>query len=69
MLIGPNISSGVENRDMRYSKDAAPLKASFNRRATIDFATPGGPNNNMLSPARAAKSARAVSVFFSYMPC
>ena len=65
MLTGPNISSGVENLDIKYSNDVAPPKAFFSRRATIDFATPGGPSNKMLSPANAANSARAISVFFS----
>ena len=65
MLTGPKISSGVENRDIRYSNDRAPLKAHFSRLATIDLATPGGPSRIMLSPASAAHRASAISLSFS----
>ena len=65
---GPKISSGVENRDIRYSKLLAFLNAAFSLLATIDFATPGGPSMMMLSPATAASSDRATSVSFSYIP-
>ena len=65
---GPKISSGVEKRDIRYSKLLALLKAAFSRLATIDFAIPGGPRMIMLSPAMAANSANAISVSFSYIP-
>ena len=68
MLTGPKISSGVLKRDIRYSKDRASLNADFNRRATIDLATPGGPRRMMLSPASAASKAIASSVSFSYIP-
>lgn len=47
---GPNISSGVLKRDIRYSNATPSLKASFRRRATKLFAVPGGPSRNMLSP-------------------
>lgn len=67
MLTGPKISSGVENRDMRYSKERALAKASFSLLAIIDFATPGGPSSKMLSPERAASSARLISVCLSYI--
>ena len=65
ILTGPNISSGVEKRDIRYSKASALTKASFNRRATMDLATPGGPRSRMLSPARAASKDKLISVSFS----
>lgn len=65
MLTGPNISSGVENRDMRYSNDRAPEKAEVSRCATIDLAIPGGPNKIILSPAIAASNAILISVSFS----
>ena len=65
MLTGPNISSGVEKRDMRYSKAEALAKASLSRRAIIDLATPGGPSSRMLSPANEASRARAISFSFS----
>ena len=68
ILTGPNISSGVEKRDIRYSNDFASLNADFNRLATIDFATPGGPSRMMLSPASAARRDKANSVSFSYIP-
>src|SRR5574344_1123914 len=68
MLTGPKISSGVEKRDIRYSKLCASLKANFNRRAIILLATPGGPNKMILSPAKAANKARAISDSFSYIP-
>ena len=66
ILTGPKISSGVENLDMRYSKHEAPTKASFNLRATIDFAIPGGPNKAMFSPAIAASRPSLISNSFSY---
>ena len=65
ILTGPKISSGVENLDIRYSNDFASLNANFSRLATIDFATPGGPSNMMLSPASAARRDKASSVSFS----
>ena len=65
MLMGPNISSGVEKRDIRYSKAFASLNAAFRRRATIDLATPGGPNKRTLSPASAANNDKPNSVSFS----
>ena len=68
MLTGPNISSGVEKRDIRYSNALASTKALFNRRATIDFATPGGPSNKILSPAKAASKDKPISASFSYTP-
>ena len=68
MLTGPKISSGVEKRDIRYSNALASTKALFNRRATIDFATPGGPSNKILSPAKAASKDKPISASFSYTP-
>lgn len=65
METGPNISSGVENRDMRYSNALASLKTIFSRLATILLAVPGGPNRKMLSPAMAARSARLIMCSFS----
>ena len=65
MLTGPNISSGVLKRDIRYSNDRASLNASFSLLATIDLATPGGPSNITLSPASAAISESESSVSFS----
>ena len=41
------------------------LFAVFNCRATILFATPGGPSRMILSPARAARSDKDISVSFS----
>ena len=61
MLMGPKISSGVENLDIRYSNEEASVKAVFIRRAIIDFATPGGPSRRMLSPERAASKAMLIS--------
>ena len=68
ILMGPNISSGVENLDIRYSNPRASLKHDFSRLATIDFAVPGSPSIMILSPASAAISASATSVSFSYIP-
>lgn len=65
MLTGPNISSGVEKRDIRYSNARALANTSFKRLATIDLATPGGPSNKMLSPASEANRESAISFSFS----
>ena len=64
---GPNISSGVENLDMRYSNDRALRNALFSLRATMLFATPGGPRRIILSPAIAARRDRLISESFSYI--
>ena len=62
---GPNISSGVLKRDIRYSNDFPPRKISFNLLATRLFAVPGGPNKNILSPATAHSNDIAKMCCFS----
>ena len=66
METGPKISSGVLNLDIKYSKALACLNANFNLRATILFATPGGPNKKILSPAMAESNDKAMTCSFSY---
>ena len=68
ILTGPNTSSGVEKRDIRYSKELASLNTFLIERAIMDFATPGGPRMSMLSPAIAANRASLSSHSLSYTP-
>ena len=68
METGPNISSGVLKRDIRYSKASASLKASLSLRATKLLATPGGPNRKILSPAMADNRESAMVCSFSNTP-
>ena len=56
---GPNISSGVLKRDIRYSKAVLWSKASFKRLAIRLLATPGGPRKKILSPEIAESSDNA----------
>ena len=68
MDTGPNISSGVLKRDIRYSKASASLNASLSLRATKLLATPGGPNRKILSPAMADNRESAMVCSFSNTP-
>ena len=68
MDTGPNISSGVLKRDIRYSKERPFRKADFSLLATMLFAVPGGPSRKILSPATAAKRDRESTCSFSKIP-
>ena len=68
METGPNISSGVLKRDIRYAKASASLKASLSLRASRLLATPGGPYRKMLSPAIADSRESAMVCSFSNTP-
>ena len=65
ILIGPNISSGVEKRDIRYSKAFAPFEGSLQSACHHGFGNPGGPSKRTLSPASAANNDKPNSVSFS----
>ena len=68
METGPNISSGVLKRDIRYSKASASLNASLSLRATKLLATPGGPSRKILSLAMADNRESAMVCSFSNTP-
>ena len=65
---GPNISSGVLKRDIKYSNELPCLNIIFSRRAIILFAVPGGPNKNILSPAKVLSKAKDIICSFSKSP-